>query len=108
MARLNLHPITVARIEQGISQEHLAELSGLSIPSLSAIESGKRARVFVNELILVAKVLGIENWWELASPENKDVGPRRHRLSEEALKSLARNRIRRSAEARERYLAKQR
>lgn len=102
---LDIHPITIARADRGISQAELATEVGMGVNSLSALESNSRTKVYVHELVRMAEAMGIEEWWTLASEDNKRARIFRRPMSPERLKVLAANRLKRLTEARARKRA---
>lgn len=65
-----MHPILKARLEQGISQARLAGALGIHPNKIATLEKGQNKRVYVHELYAIAKVLGIKQWWTLATEDN--------------------------------------
>jgi len=95
-----IHPLAMARIERGISQQALAAEANMVFSQISLLERGRRPRVYVDEIWRMAQALGIEEWWTLLAEENLLAPPskrRKHFPTPEEKKRTAIRNMRRRA-----------
>ena len=74
------HPLRIARQKRGLSIYELEALTGIFASSLSLIENHKRHRVFVDQLFVCAKILGVP-WQTLADRNNLDPPDKQEKIT---------------------------
>ncbi len=79
--------LRLARGQAGLSQAQVARLLGLSRPSVTEIEAGRR-RVSAEELATLAEIYGVDTAWVTGSPSRNEPSRDRVELAARELSKL--------------------